>query len=208
MQLCQAQNDSIAYLALGDSYTHGTGELIDNSWPYQMVQRLHKNQVPIKYPVVIAQPGWTTSDLLEAIESQNPKPEYDLVSLQIGVNNQYQRLPIALFKKEFSDLLQQSINFAKGNPGNVLILSIPDWSATPFARYQDKARIVKELNTYNKIIVEMAKAKGISVVDVTKISRNASVNPDWVVADSLHPSKKMYKAWVKKIGKTLKLQKP
>lgn len=202
--LCSSgQNDSITFLALGDSYTAATSELKVNSWPVQLVSQLRKKKVSIKSPEIIAQPGWTTTNLLTAIKAQNPEPKYGLVSLMIGVNNQYKGKGMELFQKEFPELLQKAITLAQGKPENVFVLSIPDWSVTPFARLKDKDRIVKELKMYNTFIEEESKKMNVRYFDITPISRNASVNPSLIASDSLHPSKKMYKQWVKKISKKL-----
>ncbi|MCL6267854.1 SGNH/GDSL hydrolase family protein [Flagellimonas myxillae] len=203
-----AQNDSISFLSLGDSYTEATSELAINSWPYQLSLQLRKKKVAIKDPLIIAKVGWTTTDLLQAIEEKNPKPVYDLVSLLIGVNNQYQGKDFELFEREFPELLQKSIVFAKNDPKRVMVLSIPDWTVTPFARFKDKKRIIKELQAYNKFIEQETKNRGATFIDITKISRNASLRPDWITHDSLHPSKKMYKAWVRKVQKDFKFQSP
>ncbi|WP_431128497.1 SGNH/GDSL hydrolase family protein [Flagellimonas flava] len=205
---CTAQNDSIAFLALGDSYTEGTSELSINSWPFQLSAQLRKKKIPLKDPKVIARVGWTTSDLLQAIASENPKPNYDLVSLCIGVNNQFRGQSFENFQQEFSILLEKSISLAQGNPKNVIVLSIPDYSVTPYARFKDTSRIAKELEAYNNYIEKEAATKKVSFIEITKISRNARVNPYLLTQDSLHPSKKMYKAWVKKISKEFKFQKP
>ncbi len=202
--LCaSAQNDSIAFLALGDSYTAATSELKVNSWPVQLVTQLRKKKVSIKSPDIIAQPGWTTTNLLTAINKENPEPKYNLVSLLIGVNNQYKGKDMELFEKEFPELLQTAITLAQGKPENVFVLSIPDWSVTPFARLRDKGKIVKELKLYNTLIEAEAKKMNVRYFDITQISRNASVNPSLIASDSLHPSKKMYRLWVKKISKKL-----
>ena len=195
------QRDSIAFLALGDSYTAGTSESLINGWPHQLAQILNKQKIPVKLPKIVAQPGWTTSDLLHNIESQNLEPKYGLVSLLIGVNNQYKGKPLDVFKSEFRALLETSIELAQGNPENVFVLTIPDWSVTPFARFKDKEKIVRELNTYNTIIEEETQKQKVQLIDITKISQNAAVNPSWIASDSLHPSKKMYRIWAKKITK-------
>ncbi len=202
-----AQQDSISYLALGDSYTDGSFELRINSWPYQLAAQLRKRKIHVGTPKIIAKPGWTTSNLLDAIQSTNPNPNFELVSLLIGVNNQYKGKDFYLFKEEFPILLEKSIQLAKNNPKNVIVVSIPDWSVTPFARFKDKMKITKELETYNALIKEEATNYGVNYIDITQISRNAKVNPDWIASDSLHPSKKMYKAWAKKISKKIKFQK-
>ncbi|MEX0316187.1 MAG: SGNH/GDSL hydrolase family protein [Allomuricauda sp.] len=203
MTVSYGQKDSISFLALGDSYTIGTGESKLNSWPFQFVAQSKKKKVVIETPKIIAKAGWTTTDLLDAIQAEQPNPNYELVSLMIGVNNQYQGINIEVFKKEFLSLLDKSIRFAKDNPDNVFVLSIPDWSITPFARFGDKKKIVRELNIYNSIIREETEKQGILFIDITKISKNALLNPSLIASDSLHPSKKMYRMWAKKISKKL-----
>lgn len=195
------QRDSIAFLALGDSYTAGTSEPPMNSWPRQLAEILNKRKIPVKPPKIVAQPGWTTTDLLQNIQSQDLEPNYGLVSLLIGVNNQYKGKPLDIFKSEFRALLETSIKLARNEPKNVFVLTIPDWSVTPFARFRDKEKIVRELNAYNAIIEEETQKQKAQFIEITKISQNAAVNPSWIASDSLHPSKKMYRMWAKKISK-------
>lgn len=197
------QNESISFLALGDSYTAATSESTINSWPEQLVQILKKKGTSVNTPEILAKAGWTSTDLLKTIESQQLAPSYGLVSLLIGVNNQYKGKDINIFKEEFPKLLDTSIALAQNNPKNVFVLSIPDWSVTPFARLKDKKKIVKELNNYNTIIEEEAKKRNVMFIEITQSSRNAAVNPSLIASDSLHPSKKMYKIWAKKISKKL-----
>lgn len=197
------QNESISFLALGDSYTAATSESTINSWPEQLVQILKKKGTSVNTPEILAKAGWTSTDLLKTIESQQLAPSYGLVSLLIGVNNQYKGKDINIFKEEFPKLLDTSIALAQNNPKNVFVLSIPDWSVTPFARLRDKKKIVKELNNYNTIIEEEAKKRNVMFIEITQSSRNAAVNPSLIASDSLHPSKKMYKIWAKKISKKL-----
>lgn len=197
------QNESIPFLALGDSYTAATSESTINSWPEQLVQILKKKGTSVNTPEILAKAGWTSTDLLKTIEAQQLVPSYGLVSLLIGVNNQYKGKDINIFKEEFPKLLDTSIALAQNNPKNVFVLSIPDWSVTPFARLRDKKKIVKELNNYNTIIEEEAKKRNVMFIEITQSSRNAAVNPSLIASDSLHPSKKMYKIWAKKISKKL-----
>ncbi|WP_136468943.1 SGNH/GDSL hydrolase family protein [Flagellimonas onchidii] len=199
----RGQKDSISFLALGDSYTIGTGESKMNSWPFQLMYQLRKKKIDIETPKIIAKAGWTTTNLLDAIQTEKPTPNYELVSLLIGVNNQYQNLDFEIFKKEFQILLNQSIALAKGNTKHVFVLSIPDWSVTPFARFNDKKKIVKELSRYNFHIKNETEKRDILFIDITKISQNALLNPSLIASDSLHPSKKMYRLWAKKISKKL-----
>nr|WP_298794874.1 GDSL-type esterase/lipase family protein [uncultured Allomuricauda sp.] len=203
MTISFSQNHSISFLALGDSYTAGTGESKVNSWPLQFVHQSQKKKIDVKPFKVLAKAGWTTTDLLSAIQAEQLEPNYDRVGLLIGVNNQYKGIDFEVFEKEFPMLLNKSIQMANGNPKNVFVLSIPDWSVTPFARFKDKAKIVQELKAYNTLIEKEAKKQGATFIEITKMSRNALVNPSLIASDSLHPSKKMYRMWVKKINKKL-----
>lgn len=198
-----AQSDSLTFLALGDSYTVGTSELKANSWPAQLARELTKNKINMTAPDIIAGAGWTTQKLISEIEQTEPKPVYDLVSLQIGVNNQYRGMDIEVFKNDFPKLLKLAITLAQNDPTNVFVLSIPDWGATPFAKFKDREKISNELETYNAIIKKETERQSVKFIDITKASRNALFNSTLIASDSLHPSKKMYKSWVSKIKKEL-----
>jgi len=196
-----SQNDSITFLALGDSYTEGTGEVQRNGWPAQLVSLLNKKKIPVASPKIVAKVGWTTTDLITHINAEDLQPPYDLVSLLIGVNNQYQGLPLDTFKTEFPALLETAIRLANNNPDNVFVLSIPDYSVTPFARFKDKKKIAQELETYNSIIEDVANQYQVQFIEITELSKKAAFNRSLIVSDSLHPSGKMYKTWAKKIVK-------
>lgn len=201
------QETSGSFLALGDSYTAATGELQNNSWPRLLHKIIDEKYIDLKEPEILAKAGWTTTDLLKALDTANLSPPYDLVALLIGVNNQYQGLPIGLFEDEFAQLLTNGIKLADNDPSNVFVLTIPDWGATPFARFRDKKKITTEIGRYNQIIKKMAKEQGVLVVDITPSTRNMAVNPNLIASDSLHPSKKMYQNWAKKIAKKLRKRK-
>ena len=196
------QKKEISFLALGDSYTIGTSELPKNSWPNQLKDMLDKKGFSTK-TTILAKAGWTSEQLLVAVKKSKIKPDFDLVSLFIGVNNQYRSQDIKSFKSDFSILLEKSIELAKNNASKVFVISIPDWSVTPFAKFKDKSKITKELKEYNDFIKQEAKEQGVLYIDITQLSRNAEVNSSLIASDSLHPSKKMYKSWVKKINKKI-----
>lgn len=191
------EKDSISYLALGDSYTIGTGEKTENSWPNLLQTALYKNGYLIHSPRIVANVGWTTRNLLKVIESQEFKQKYELVSLLIGVNNQYRNISFETFEKEFVELLSFSLNIAKSKSG-VFVLSIPDYGATPFGQ-SNEARISEEINEYNAYIEKVCKANKIKFYDITEVSRNAKDNSDLLAMDQLHPSRKMYEEWIKLI---------
>ena len=148
---------------------------------------------------IIAQTGWTADDLANAVQAASFTPPYDLVSLLIGVNNQFRGYPITDFEKEFRDLLEQAIILAGEQPSHVLVVSIPDWAYTPFAPPLSREQISLEIDRYNRIIKEISGEIGANFIDVTPISRRALEDPSLLAADSLHPSAEMYARWVEQI---------
>ena len=186
----------IRYLALGDSYT--IGESVDKAerWPNQLAGFLKAGGIPTEVDI-IARTGWTTKELWEGIQAQQINPPYDLVSLLIGVNNQYRGYDINEYREQFVFLLNKSIEYAAGDPKRVIVLSIPDWGATPFARGQDRKQIAKDINAFNAVNREETEEVGAHYVDVTPISREAINDSSLVASDGLHPSGKMYVEWAK-----------
>lgn len=189
----------INYLALGDSYT--IGERVDESqrWPNQLRDQLEENGYKIEKPDIIAQNGWSTSDLLEAIPN-TPAEEYNLVSLQIGVNNQFRNLSFSIFVNEFDALLEKSIAF--GAKGRVFVLSIPDYGVTPFGR-NNREQIGLEIDAYNAYIRRRCRAYDVPFVDVTAISRQLGDGPGSLTSDFLHPSGSQYAQWVEAVLPTV-----
>ncbi len=188
------------FLALGDSYTIGEGVPENERWPVLLVTALMANGLDVDSPMIIAKTGWTTAELKTGIEQANPQGTFDLVSLLIGVNNQY-RGPSRgytqeAYRQEFAALLQQAIGFAGGKPDGVFVVSIPDYSVTPFVSQNNKERVAREIDEYNAINREEAGHAGVSYFDITPISRSAAIDPSLNAPDNLHPSGKMYKQWV------------
>ncbi len=188
----------IKFLALGDSYTIGESVSEEERWPNQLADKLK-----IERPRIIATTGWRTDDLKGVINSANLKDDYDLVSLLIGVNNQYQGKSSAQYEIEFEDLLKTAIQLAKGKSKNVFVVSIPDYGFTPFGKPKQETITVQldEFNIINKRIAEKYKIK---YFNITGISRKGLEDPTLVAADGLHPSGKMYTQWVEVISKGLK----
>ncbi len=186
----------ITYLALGDSYTIGESVEISERWPVQLAKRLNDQGIEIAEPKIIATTGWRTDDLQKGIKEDKELLEtYDLVSLLIGVNNQYQGKPISQYKKEFEELINTAIKFAENNPKRVFVVSIPDYGKTPFGAAKEE-QIAKELDEYNRIAKHIALSYGIPFFNITPISRKAKERPELVAKDKLHPSGKMYSEWV------------
>ncbi len=197
----QLTNDTtLTYLALGDSYTIGESVTEGERWPVQLANELAKRGTQVvSPPQIIAKTGWTTDELKTGIAAANVNQTYDMVSLLIGVNNQYRGRDVEEFRGEFIGLLNQAVGFAGGDKEKVFVVSIPDWGVTPFAKSRDQAKIAKEIDAYNTVCQEEAERLGITYFDITPISRQASVHADLVAADGLHPSGKMYERWVKEV---------
>ncbi len=183
------------FLALGDSYT--IGESVDETerFPAQTAQLLRQQNIDLANPDIIAVTGWTTANLLNALNDNPPKKNYSIVSLLIGVNNQYQGRSLDEYKNEFTELLSRATTYAGNNKDHVFVISIPDYSVTPFAHGSDTAEIAKaidDFNAANKIITLNA---GVHYIDVTPVSRDAKNDPSFIAVDGLHPSGIQYKKW-------------
>jgi lysophospholipase L1-like esterase len=187
------------FLALGDSYTIGHAVDTTERWPVQLADSLIMTGIDITEPEIIAQTGWTTGELKDAIISVNPQGPYPLVTLLIGVNNQYRGLDSAAYREEFRELLQMAISFAGDNKDRVIVISIPDYGVTPFGANNDPEKIAKEIDEFNAINLEETSVAKVKYIDVTPISRLAEEDPELIAEDGLHPSGKMYAEWVKLI---------
>lgn len=181
------------YLALGDSYTIGEGVKPAERWPVQLAAMLRERGLDVEEPEIIAQTGWTTDELAAAMDRAQPQGPYDLVSLLIGVNNQYRGRPVDEYREQFRELLQRAIDLAGGNARRVFVVSIPDWGTTPFAEGRDRARIATEIDAFNAVNREEANAAGAGYVEVTEYTRRAGSHEANLVADRLHYSGKAYR---------------
>jgi lysophospholipase L1-like esterase len=187
------------YLALGDSYTIGQSVPESDRWPVLLVKLLREDSVRISDAKIIARTGWTTAELASAIAQDNDKKTYKLVSLLIGVNNQYRGQSIERYRPEFKELLVASIAFAAGKANHVVVLSIPDWGATPYGGSSDNGTISKEIDVFNLVAKEEALAAGVHFVDITPVSRTALNDRSLVASDGLHYSGKMHKLWAERV---------
>ncbi|MFM7709703.1 MAG: SGNH/GDSL hydrolase family protein [Ferruginibacter sp.] len=185
------------YLALGDSYTIGEQVPLFDSFPYQFTQLLRKQNPQESWlaPEIVAKTGWTTDELLQQIDQTQLLPKYDLVTLLIGVNNQYRGRTVANYKEEYAVLLKKAIAFAGGNPNLVVVLSIPDWGKTPFAQERDIAHIEQEIDAYNLACKQITEAAGARFIDITTSQRADAHDLHFMAADGLHPSGKEYAKW-------------
>ena len=195
------------YLAIGDSYTVGEALQVEDSWPMQWAHALCANGLAIDDPGIIAKTGWTTDELSEALdeaESNNTlRPPYDLVSLSIGVNNQYRGRSVDNYREEFSALLIRAIAYAGKKTSQVFVLSIPDWGITEFGRKsgRDTTQIARELDLFNQINAEVSKSNSVNYIDISKITREVGADTKFYAEDGLHPSRALYALWVKELVK-------
>jgi lysophospholipase L1-like esterase len=177
-------------LALGDSYTIGESVPPEERFPVQVAKTLKVAQ-----PQIIAKTGWTTDELAAEIARVKPQGPFNLVTLLIGVNNQYRGRSVDEYRTQFVSLLKQAIGFAGGRPGRVIVVSIPDWGVTPFAKDRDRAKIANEIDAFNAVNREEARRAGARYADITPISRRAAKEASLVAPDGLHPSGRMYSEW-------------
>jgi lysophospholipase L1-like esterase len=191
----------LSYLALGDSYTIGEAVAQRSCFPYQLSALLRGQGWKIADPKIIAKTGWTTNELQAAIKAEALNSKYDIVTLLIGVNNQYRGNSITVYRAEFKELLQTAVAFAGGDKTHVFVVSIPDWGATPFGKQSGRGaeQIAKEIDAFNAVNKEETVSAGLSYTDITPGSRNAAKDLSLVASDGLHPSGTMYKEWVTKL---------
>ena len=190
----------VRFLALGDSYTIGEGVEETKRWPNQLADTLAMRGIEMDRPVIVARTGWTTAELNDGIAEANLWGPFDLVSLLIGVNNQFRGPSRGYtqqgYRTEFAELLQQAIGFAGGDASRVFVVSIPDYSVTPFVSEANKARVAEEIEQYNAINQEESITAGVAYFNITPVSRLAAEDPSLLAPDGLHPSASMYRKWV------------
>lgn len=192
-------DDAIRYLALGDSYTIGEAVAEDGRWPTQLAAALRDEGIALAPPRIIATTGWTTDELHAAMDAAEPIGEHGFVSLLIGVNNQYRGRDVDEYRAQFAALLDRAIALAGGRADRVIVLSIPDWGATPFgqASGRDLAKVAAELDAYNAVNRAESENRGVAWVDVTPVSRARGAEAAMVAEDGLHPSAAMYSEWMR-----------
>lgn len=189
-------SDTLSVLALGDSYTIGESVAEEERWPVQLVEALREEGLRMEAPLIVARTGWTTDELIGGIQEAGVAGTYDLVTLLIGVNNQYRGRGLEEFRLQFSDLLEQAVSLAAGGSDGVLVLSIPDWGVTPFAEGRERDQIGREIDAFNEVKRLATEAAGVRYVDITGISREAAGDDTLIAEDGLHPSGIMYGRWV------------
>ena len=187
------------YLALGDSYTVGEGVADDDCWPNQLVALLRERGVEVGDAHIVARTAWTTDELSDAIDAEGPTGPFDMVTLLIGVNDQYRSRPLQSFASEFVRLVRRAKKFAGNRASRTIVVSIPDWGSTPYAEGRDRQLISGEIAAYNDRARELAEAAKARWVDVTEISRAMLTEPELVAVDGLHPTGPMYRRWAEHI---------
>lgn len=205
-----ASAESLRYLALGDSYSIGEAVAAAERWPQQLVQLLRREGLQMADPAIVARTGWTGDELALALDRAERgqslasdgngaalRPPYDLVSLLIGVNNQYRGRPVEEFADQFRSLLQRAIGYADGRVERVIVVSIPDWGHTPFAtaKSADREQVSQQIDAYNRVKSAQCAALGIVYIDITDGSRAALQDASLVAPDGLHPSALEYERW-------------
>ncbi len=190
----------LTYLALGDSYTIGTSVEEVDRWPMQLAARLRDNSIDIANPDIIARAGWSTDQLIAAIDAAEELDSvYDLVSLAIGVNNQFRGNPLSQYRRELPLLLTSAIALSGEDKERVFMISIPDYGLTPFGQSHNPQQIAEEIDIYNALADSICRAMQIAFYDITKVSRQYGTDPTYIAPDNLHPNSRMYAAWVEEI---------
>lgn len=182
-------------LCLGDSYTVGEGVCVTERWPTLWLKKLREAGFAAAPSRVIACTGWTTDELAQQVEVSRPEQDFDLVTLMIGVNNQYRGRSIDEFRDQFTWLLEDAIAASRGCPQRCLTISIPDWGVTPFADGRDSLQISREIDLFNQAVREQSQIAKSCFVDITSISRERRTVSGWLAADGLHPGPAMHQAW-------------
>ncbi len=197
-----AQNNSRMYkvLALGDSYTIGESVLPEERFISQTITSLRTLGYTVSDARIIAVTGWTTDELQNAINESQITEHYDFVTLLIGVNNQYRGRSIEEYREQFTQLLQQAIQFAANNTRHVFVLSIPDWGVTPFAEGRDRQQIAQQIDLFNQVNREESLKHGVHYIDITPQTRLAAMDYSLTASDKLHPSAAMYALWSKPLA--------
>lgn len=202
---CSNFKEGISYLALGDSYTIGESVETTGNFPYQLADSISRDGKEYISPVIIARTGWRTDELIEAVESANLKKEYELVTLLIGVNNEFQGKSIEEYERDFIVLCKKSVELAANRKERVYVLSIPDYGYTSFGE-SNLERISTRIDQFNAVNKRITDSLELNYIEITGISRKGLKQTDLVAEDGLHPSEKMYGLWVEEILGKMKIK--
>jgi lysophospholipase L1-like esterase len=187
----------IRILALGDSYTIGESVGSAERWPNRLAAMMRARGLSVAVPQIVARTGWTTDELSAGIDAAKPQGPYDVVTLLIGVNNQYRGRGLDEYRLQFRALLTRAIGLAGARPGHVVVLSVPDWGVTPFATGRDRAQIAKEIDAFNAVNRAETREAGAHYVDIVPVSRRAASDTKLTASDGLHPSAALYEEWAR-----------
>lgn len=190
---------ALTYLALGDSYTIGESVEPCERWPVQLAQRLNDGGFATQPPEILAQTGWTTDELDHAMDLRSFSTKFDLITLLIGVNNQYRGRCMTEFSQQIDKLLERCLQLSKTGAPGIWVLSIPDWGCTPFAEGRDRELIRQEIDDFNRRKRERCQRANVSWVEITDLTRQAASASELTAADGLHPSARMYSRWVDRL---------
>ncbi|SDS69331.1 SGNH/GDSL hydrolase family protein [Gramella sp. MAR_2010_147] len=194
----EPEDPQYSYLALGDSYTIGESVKETDRWPVKLAEQLRSRDYKMAAPKIIAKTGWTTEDLLRGMENElNIQRDFDLVSILIGVNNQYQGKPVTEYEEDLRTIFRKAVNHSKTMEKGVFAVSIPDYGYTPFGA-ANQEKISAEIDRFNEVFKRIADEFDVPFYNITPISRDAVNNPDLIASDGLHPSGLMYQFWVDK----------
>ena len=201
-------NSTYTLLCLGDSYTVGESVPPAENFPNQAIQLLRQRDYGFESPELVAKTGWTTDELQKAIDERQLKSHYDFVTLLIGVNDQYRGRPVEDYQTQFESLLKQAIHFAQGRASHVIVLSIPDWGVTPFAKASGRkqADISKEIDAYNAVNREISDRYHVNYINITPATRMAVNDASLIARDGLHPSCKEYAKWAEMVSDLIMLK--
>lgn len=188
------------WLALGDSYTIGEGVPLHENYPYQVLQLLRNQGLLFHAPEIIAKTGWTSNELIAHLHQVRLQPEYDYVSILIGVNNQYRGMEVKDFETTLEWLSEKALHLTNNHAEKVIVISIPDWGVTPFAQDRDTSMIHDAIDQFNAVNQKISKEKGFLYIDITTEYRSTGMLQESVVDDQLHPSGKVYKEWAEKVA--------
>jgi lysophospholipase L1-like esterase len=197
------QKTNYSYLALGDSYTIGEKVEEKDNFPNQTVSLLNQKEKRFEAPAIIAKTGWTTDELQDKLAQTRLAIPFNIVTLLIGVNNQYRGRSAEEYAIQFEALLQQAVGYAGGKTSHVIVLSIPDWGVTPFAADRDRKKIAEEIDVFNAINKNIAAQYQVHYIDITPFTREASSDLSLVTEDGLHPSGKDYKRWAERVAQKI-----
>lgn len=190
-------------LALGDSYTIGEGVTITESFPYQVVEALRKKGLNFSAPEIIAKTGWTTDELSAAIDAHIFLTKYDFVTILIGVNNQYRSRTVEEYKLELEGLLKKALQFADGKKEHVIVISIPDYSISPFAQTKDPENISKSIDLFNSVNNALSIQYKVQHIDISTDLKDVKDPASLFVEDGLHPTANEYKKWANEAVKII-----